>query len=138
MVAVLKPGPAVPSLAHSLLGITLVHLAWAAQCYACPERGSLTILPTSALSLTFHLLKLLRFISLSQETFGSGSGIQVMGYKRKGRSATELCPNCSRRVIYWCVQTGSLPADPEMENKRAMHWDRRDEKDLTKGEASVI
>lgn len=51
MVAVSKAGPAVSSLAHSLLGITLGRLAWAAQCYACPRRVSLTILSTSALHL---------------------------------------------------------------------------------------
>lgn len=92
MVAVLKPGLAASSLPRSLLGITLVHLEWAAQRYVCRRSMSLTILcfiPPNfllALSLTLHSLKLTGFTSLTQGTFGSGSAIRVMGYKRKGRS----------------------------------------------------
>lgn len=43
MVTVLKTGPAASSLTHSLLGITLVKLAWAAQCCVCSRRRSLII-----------------------------------------------------------------------------------------------
>ena len=36
--------------------------------------------------------------------------------------------------MYWCVQIGSLQADPETESKRAMHSVWKDEKDINKRE----
>lgn len=54
MVAVLITGPQpLPSLTHSLLGITLVNLAWAAQCYVCPRKRSLTVPYSTSPNLVF-------------------------------------------------------------------------------------
>lgn len=94
MVTMLKPGPAAFSLAHLLLGITLVHLAQTAQSYICPRMISLTILcfiPHSFLlgvSLKPHpaLIEFDRIHCLDPVTFVSDTEIQVMEYKRKGRS----------------------------------------------------
>ena len=134
MVTVLKPGPAKssfdvwnPTCSFSM-GNSVLRLA--PRGYPWPPRISFhpTFSSVLALCFTLCLLKSSGVSSLTHSTFGSSSAIQVIGYKRKGRSGNwALFWALSERAIYWCVLIGSLHTERE-------HWDGEDEKDIHKWE----